>query len=260
MPTTAKSEPEGPQATSVDPEEVARFAALAERWWDPEGSFRPLHQLNPVRVAYIRDALAAAHGRDAHGPAPLSGLSVLDVGCGGGLIAEPLTRLGAEVTAIDAAEKNIAVARLHAEQSGLDIDYRHESAEALAASGATYDSVLALEVVEHVADLPGFLATGASLLKPGGTIILATLNRTLPAYLLGIVAAERVLGWLPRGTHQWSKFVRPSELARMLRRHGVAIQDISGVAYNPLAGVWTLSRNVSVNYMVRGVRGESTSG
>lgn len=257
MSANANSGPDIGRASSVDPDEVARFSALAERWWDPHGAFRPLHQLNPVRIAYVRDALSAKHGRDARGALPLTGLSVLDVGCGGGLIAEPLKRLGADVTAIDAAEKNIAVAQLHATKSGLEIDYQHESAETLAARGAAFDCVLALEVVEHVADLPGFLSTCADLVKPGGTIVLATLNRTLPAFLLGIVAAEHVLGWLPRGTHQWSKFVRPSELVRLLGRDGVVVKDISGVAYNPLGGAWALSRNVSVNYMVRGEKADA---
>lgn len=239
-------------AQSVDPQEIARFSALADRWWDPEGSFRPLHELNPVRIAYIRDRLCADLDRDPTAVRPLAGLRLLDIGCGGGLIAEPMTRLGADVTAIDAAEKNVAVARLHAERSGLAIDYRHETAEMLAAHGERFDCVLALEVVEHVADLGGFLATCASLLEPGGHVVLATLNRTVAAYVLGIVAAERILGWLPAGTHQWSKFVRPSEMVQTLRREGIAVQDISGVVYNPLSSGWTLSRNVAVNYMAYG--------
>ena len=236
-------------AASVDPAEVARFAAIADRWWDPEGSFRPLHQLNPVRIAYVRDALAARLGRDPKAPQPLKGLTLLDIGCGGGLLAEPLTRLGARVTAIDVVERNIEVARLHAAQSGLTIDYRHEPAEALATRGEGFDVVLVLEVVEHVADLPAFLATCAALLRPGGAFFAATLNRTPQSFAFGIVAAEYVLGLLPRGTHRWSKFVRPSELVRGLAETGLRVERLDGVSYEPLRGRFGLSRNLAVNYM-----------
>ncbi|MGD9538377.1 MAG: bifunctional 2-polyprenyl-6-hydroxyphenol methylase/3-demethylubiquinol 3-O-methyltransferase UbiG [Alphaproteobacteria bacterium] len=236
-------------ASSVDPAEVARFEALAERWWDAEGAFRPLHRLNPVRIAYVRDRVTARLGRDPKAPKPLGGLSLLDIGCGGGLIAEPMTRLGASVTAIDAAAKNIEVAKLHAAQSGLAIDYRHEPAEALAARGEAFDVVLALEVVEHVADLAGFLDACARLLKPGGALFLATLNRTPQSFALGIVAAEYVLGLLPRGTHRWSKFVRPSELVHMLERAGVRVEALDGVSYDARRGTFALSRNLAVNYM-----------
>ncbi|MDE0392650.1 MAG: bifunctional 2-polyprenyl-6-hydroxyphenol methylase/3-demethylubiquinol 3-O-methyltransferase UbiG [Rhodospirillales bacterium] len=240
---------------SVDPAEVARFAALAERWWDRHGAFRALHALNPVRIAYVRDALIADQRRDAGtdgaaGLKPLAGLRVLDVGCGGGLMAEPLCRLGAEVVAIDAAEPNVQAARLHAEEQGLAIDYRHATAEALAADGERFDAVLALEIVEHVADLDAFAAACASLVNPGGSLVVATLNRTVAAYALAIVAAERILGWLPAGSHDWSRFVRPAEMVRLLRRHGLAVADMQGMVYNPLAGGWTTSPNLAVNYIV----------
>ena len=240
---------------SVDPTEIERFAALAERWWDRHGAFRALHALNPVRIAYVRDALVAEAPRDAP-PAgaaalkPLTGLRLLDVGCGGGLMAEPLCRLGADVVAVDAAEANVRAARHHAEEQGLAIEYRHATAEALAAAGERFDAVLALEIVEHVADLDAFAAACTDLVKPGGSFIVATLNRTLAAYALAIVAAERILGWLPAGSHDWSRFVRPAEMVRLLRRHGLAVADMSGMVYNPLAGGWTTSPNLAVNYIV----------
>jgi len=233
----------------VDPAELARFAAMAEAWWDPAGKFKPLHRFNPVRLGFIRDRLAARLGRDPLSPRPLDGLRLLDIGCGGGLIAEPMARLGATVTAIDAAARNVGVARHHAAESGLAIDYRCAAAEDLAAAGESFDAVLSLEVVEHVADLDGFLAACAQLTRPGGALIVATLNRTPQAFALAIVGAEYVLGWLPRGTHQWRKFVRPSELARGLRPHGVAIRELTGVSYSPLADRWSLGSDLGVNYM-----------
>lgn len=242
------------KAPSVDPSERERFAALAERWWDPEGSFRALHQLNPIRIAYVRDRLAARQGRDVKAPRPLSGLKLLDIGCGGGLIAEPLTRLGAGVTGIDIVERNIEVAGLHAAQSELAIDYRCEPVEAVAERGERFDAVLALEVVEHVADLSAFLGSCADVLNPGGTLFVATLNRTAPSFALGIVAAEYVLGLLPRGTHRWSKFVRPSELVHELRRVGIAVERLDGVAYDPLRGRFALGRNLAINYMASGTK------
>lgn len=240
---------------SVDPAEVERFSALAERWLDRRGAFRALHALNPVRIAYVRDALVAGIEPDARpeGAAalkPLTGLKLLDVGCGGGLMAEPLCRLGAAVVAIDAAEANIRAARHHAEEQGLAIDYRYATAEALAADGERFDAVLALEIVEHVADLDAFAEACASLVKPGGTFVVATLNRTLAAYALAIVAGERILGWLPAGTHDWSRFVRPAEMVRLLRRQGLTVADMRGMVYNPLAGGWTTSPNLAVNYIV----------
>ena len=253
----AAGAPEAEPATdpSVDPAEIERFAALAERWWDPHGAFRALHALNPVRIAYVRDALLAGTPPDARTDAaaalkPLAGLRLLDVGCGGGLMAEPLCRLGADVVAIDAAEANVRAARHHAEEQGLTIDYRHATAEALAADGERFDAVLALEIVEHVADLDVFADACASLVKPGGTLFVATLNRTFAAYALAIVAGERILGWLPAGTHDWSRFVRPAEMVRLLRRHGLAVADMRGMVYSPLAGGWTTSPNLAVNYIV----------
>jgi 2-polyprenyl-6-hydroxyphenyl methylase/3-demethylubiquinone-9 3-methyltransferase len=240
-----------PPAASVDPAELEKFAAMAESWWDPRGKFAPLHQLNPVRIAYVRDQAARRFGRDPLKVGPLAGLRLLDIGCGGGLICEPMTRLGAQVTGIDPTARNIAVARLHAEQSGLAIDYRTETAEALhaAATEAPFDIVLALEVVEHVADLRVFLAACAGLLAPQGMLVLATINRTAKAFAMAIVGAEYVLGWLPRGTHDWRRFVRPSELAAALRPTGLTLQDITGVAYNPLGAGWRLSPDLDVNYM-----------
>ncbi len=262
-PKAAKAAPAGapeggagaPAGPSIDPAEVERFAALAERWWDRHGAFRALHALNPVRIAYVRDALvrerhAGEAGPEPPGLRPLAGLRLLDVGCGGGLMAEPMCRLGAEVVAVDAAEANIRAARLHAEEQGLAIDYRHATAETLAEAGERFDAVLALEIVEHVADLDSFAAACAALVQPGGTFVVATLNRTLAAYVLGIVAAERILGWLPPGSHDWQRFVRPAEMVRLLRRQGLTVADMTGMVYNPLAGGWTTSLNLSVNYIV----------
>ncbi len=241
-----------PNGSTVDPEDVARFSAMAAEWWDPEGKFRPLHRLNPVRLGYIRDRLCTRYGRDERSLRALEGLEIVDIGCGGGLIAEPLARMGATVTAIDASEKNIAVARTHALETGVAIDYRATTAEALAAEGRQFDAVVALEVVEHVADVALFLQSCAALTKPGGALFLATLNRTAKSYLFAIVGAEYVLRWLPRGTHQWEKFLRPSELVDGLAAQGVAVADLTGVCYDPLADDWRLGRDLSVNFMVYG--------
>ncbi len=234
---------------SVDAQEVARFDRLAERWWDPTGPLKPLHALNPTRIEFIRDRLAALSGRDPLAERPLEGLRVLDVGCGGGLVCEPLTRLGATVSGIDAAERNIEAAKAHAHATGLAIDYRHETAEGLAAKGERFDAVLALEIVEHVADLEAFLGALSTLTRPNGVLIIATLNRTARSFALAIVGAEYLLGWLPRGTHHWSRFVRPAELVRALRRHGVAVEELVGVSYRALTGRWERTRDLSVNYM-----------
>lgn len=244
----------GNRPDTVDPDEVARFSALADEWWDPAGAFAPLHRLNPVRLAFIRDGLVAHFGRDATGRRALEGLALLDVGCGGGLLSEPLCRLGARVTAIDASERNIGVARAHAERMGLAIDYRCCVVEDLPAEDAGFDAVLSLEVVEHVADVARFLAACCALTRPGGALVLATLNRTSKSFLFGIVGAEYVLRWLPRGTHRWSRFVRPSELAAGLRTGGARVTDLAGIGYDPLSGDWRRSGDVSVNYMAMAVK------
>lgn len=233
----------------IDEDEVARFSALAEQWWDPDGSFRPLHKINPVRVRYVRDALAAKAGRNPDGDAPLAGFAILDVGCGGGLLSEPLTRLGATVTGIDPSERNIAIAADHARRLGLAIEYRCATVEDLAAESRRFDAVVALEVVEHVPDVAAFVAACAALAKTDATLVFATLNRTAKAFALGIVGAEYVLGWVPRGTHRWRRFVRPSELSRALDRAGARLTALSGMSYDVLSGEWRLSKDLSVNYL-----------
>lgn len=253
--TGATEKPPAAGGASVDPQEIAKFAAMAEAWWDPEGKFRPLHRFNPIRLGFIRDRLCAQFGRDPKQARPLEGLRLLDVGCGGGLLSEPMARLGAQVTGLDAAERNIQVARLHAGESGLAIDYRHGSVEELAAAGEVFDAVLNMEVVEHVADVGSFLAASAAVVRPGGVMIVATLNRTPKSFLLAIVGAEYVLRWLPRGTHEWRRFLRPSELAKSLREAGMEIAEMTGVAFNPLTDSWRLvPRDLDVNYMVMAQR------
>ena len=249
-----ESAPSG-AASTVDPAEIERFSRIAEEWWDPAGKFAPLHRLNPVRLGYIRDRAATHWNRDALSGLPLEGLSLLDIGCGGGLICEPMARLGAHVTGIDAADRNIATAALHAGNQGLAIDYRQHTAEALAGEGRQYDIVLALEIVEHVADVDLFLRSCGQMVKPGGLLFLSTLNRTAKAWMLAIAGAEYVLGWLPRGTHDWKKFLKPSEVVNGLRGGGIEAQEIVGVVYNPLSRVWSLnSRDLDVNYMLYGTR------
>jgi 2-polyprenyl-6-hydroxyphenyl methylase/3-demethylubiquinone-9 3-methyltransferase len=233
---------------TLDAEEVARFAARAGEWWDANGPFRPLHRINPTRLTYIRDQLCRKFGRDKHAAGCLKGLTVLDIGCGGGLVAEPLARLGAEVTGIDPAAENIEAAKTHAEGARLDIIYRTETAEDLAASGAAFDCVLLLEVVEHVPDMPAFLKAVAPLVKPSGMMIVSTLNRTFKAYALAIVGAEIILRWLPLGTHDWQRFVTPEELRRALKGAGLNLSDMTGMVYNPLADEWRLARDTDVNY------------
>lgn len=235
---------------TVDREEIERFTALAQAWWDPEGDFKPLHVFNPTRIAYIRERLSEHLRRNADDPEPFKGLRLLDIGCGGGLLSEPMSRLGAKVTGIDAGEKNIRIARAHARESGLSIDYRHGTAEELAAGNDRFDAILSMEVVEHVADRTLFIESCCALLKPGGGMIVATLNRTMKSYALAIIGAEYVLRWLPRGTHNWKKFVRPSELAAELRRKGLEVADITGMTYDPFSGDWSLSRDVGVNYLL----------
>lgn len=239
-----------PEASSVDREELARFAAIAPQWWDEAGAFRPLHHLNAARLGFVRDRLAAHFARDAKSRRPFAGLSVLDIGCGGGLMSEPLTRLGCRVTGIDADDAALAVAREHAREQDLAIDYRAESLEALAKKKARFDAVLALEVVEHVTDPEQFLGLASRLVEPGGALILSTLNRTPKAYLFAIFGAEYVLRWLPRGTHSFRKFCRPSELALALRRAGLEIKDMAGLNYDPARGLWRLGPDLRVNYLI----------
>jgi 2-polyprenyl-6-hydroxyphenyl methylase/3-demethylubiquinone-9 3-methyltransferase len=245
----------GPAAGGADPAEIERFSDLAAKWWDEAGPLAPLHKLNPIRLAYVRDRLCAHLGRDALAPQPLAGVSVLDVGCGGGLLCEPLARMGAAVRGIDLAAASIEVASRHARAGSLAIDYRVADASQLVAERAQFDLVCAMEVVEHVADQAGFLTACAALVRPGGGLVLATLNRTFRAFALGIVAAEYVLRWLPRGTHTWSRFLRPSEAARPLRRAGLRIENLSGVVYEPLRDRFRLSDDTAVNYMLFATRG-----
>jgi len=243
------------RSASTDPEELARFARLGDLWWDLNGPQAALHKFNPTRVNYLRNLLCA-HFPDGDKPRsraaeqPLAGLRVVDLGCGGGLLAEPLARLGAQVTAIDPAEENILAARRHAELGGLTIDYRPVTVEALAQAGESFDAVLAMEVLEHVADVNSFLAAGASLVRPGGLFVGATLNRTLKSYALAIVGAEYLLRWVEPGTHDWTKFLRPGELTRPLQRAGLKEIDRSGMVYNPLLDQWRLSGDTDVNYMI----------
>jgi len=237
-------------ASTVDAAEIERFSRMAADWWNPKGKFRPLHKFNPVRLAYIREQACARFGRDPRSVQPLEGLRLLDIGCGGGLLCEPMARLGAKVIGVDASETNIEVARLHAAESGLAIDYRATTAEALASAGETFDIVLNMEVVEHVADVGLFISSCGKMVKPGGIMFVATINRTLKALGLAIVGAEYVLGWLPRGTHRYEKLVRPSELENALSAAGLTIADRLGVTYNPLADEWRRSRDMDVNYMV----------
>ncbi|WP_062113057.1 bifunctional 2-polyprenyl-6-hydroxyphenol methylase/3-demethylubiquinol 3-O-methyltransferase UbiG [Aureimonas sp. AU40] len=236
--------------TTVDAGEVERFSRLSAEWWNPTGKFKPLHKFNPVRLGYLREQIAMNYGRDLNSLTPFTGLRMLDIGCGGGLICEPLARLGAEVLGADASATNIEVARLHAAQSGLTIDYRAEPAEALDAAGERFDVVLALEVVEHVSDVDLFLRSAARMVKPGGLLFVATINRTMKAMAFAIVGAEYVLGWLPKGTHQYSKLVRPEEIRRPVEAEGLGFIDETGVVYHPLADDWRRSRDMDVNYMM----------
>lgn len=235
--------------STIDPAEIQKFAAMAEAWWDPLGKFKPLHRMNPVRVEYIRDSAAAHFGRAPGAAQPLAGLTLVDVGCGGGLLTEPMARLGAEATGVDATARNIEIARLHADQTGVKVTYLACAAEDLVAAGKTFDIVLAMEIVEHVADVDAFLGALSRLLNPGGLLFMATMSRTAKSYALAIIGAEYILRWLPRGTHDWSRFVKPSELARGLRRHGLDIAELTGVGYNPFKDSFHLSRDLDVNYM-----------
>ncbi len=253
---TAPATPPQPQgASALDRDEVAKFEALAEEFWDPSGPMRPLHKLNPLRIAYIRDhatRLLAPAGTG--GLRPLAGLRLADIGCGAGLLSEPMARLGARVTGVDPSPRSIEIARAHAAATGLAIDYRATSVEALAEAGELFDVVLAMEVIEHTTDPDLFICELADITRPGGLVVLSTLNRTARSWLFGIVAAEYVLGWLPRGTHQWQRFVPPATLARLLRRRGLRVIDTEGVVYRPHRDDFVRSRDLGVNYMISAVK------
>ena len=241
--------------STIDPAEVAKFEAMAAEWWNPEGKFKPLHMLNPCRLDYITSQIAAEFGRDLAAPNPFKGLRILDIGCGGGLLSEPMARLGAEVVGADAAPRNIPVARLHAEQAGLTIDYRHTTAEDLAAAGERFDVVLNMEVVEHVADPLAYLTACQILMKTQGLMICSTLNRNPKSYLFAIIGAEQVMRWLPKGTHDWKKFITPDELFDLIRKAGLDPVDRKGMVFNPLGWSWSLSaRDLSVNYVTASVK------
>lgn len=241
--------------TTVDPAEVAKFEAMAAEWWDPNGKFKPLHMLNPCRLDYITTQIAAEFDCDMAKPMPFKGLRLLDIGCGGGLLSEPMARLGADVVGADAAARNIPVAQVHAAQSGLTIDYRHTTAEAIAASGEKFDVVLNMEVVEHVSDPQAYLTACQELLVPGGLMICSTLNRNAKSYLMAIIGAEHVMRWLPKGTHDWKKFITPDELFDLIRKAGLDPVDRKGMVFNPVSWSWSLSaRDLSVNYVTASVK------
>lgn len=240
---------------TVDPQEVAKFEAMAAEWWDPNGKFKPLHMLNPCRLDYITSQIAAEFDRDLKTPLPFTGLRILDIGCGGGLLSEPMARLGAEVVGVDAAPRNIPVAQTHAAQSGLDIDYRHTTAEDMAAAGEQFDAVLNMEVVEHVSDPQAYLTACQRLLKPGGLHICSTLNRNPKSFAMAIIGAEYVMRWLPKGTHEWKKFITPDELYALLSTAGLEPVDRKGFVFNPVTWKWSLSdRDLSVNYVTASLK------
>ncbi|MEZ5998005.1 MAG: bifunctional 2-polyprenyl-6-hydroxyphenol methylase/3-demethylubiquinol 3-O-methyltransferase UbiG [Hyphomonas sp.] len=255
MVKTIEGSPGAPRTPSIDPDEVAKFSAMAADWWDPKGKFRPLHRFNPTRLKFIRETAERHFGIAAGKVKPLEGLKILDIGCGGGLVSEPMARLGARVTAVDASEANIKTALTHAAEQGLAIDYRAGTAEGLIDAGeGPFDVVLNMEVVEHVADPAQFLKDCASLVRPGGLMIVATLNKTAKALATAVVGAEYVLRWLPPGTHDWSKFLPPEDVSGALADAGMAPQPAVGVSFSPLSGAWRLSEDVSVNYMIVATR------
>ncbi len=239
-----------PLSSTARPDEVARFGAVADQWWDPAGPFRPLHQFNPIRLAWLHQVLTAHFARDPHALAPFTGLRLLDAGCGGGLVSEPMARLGFSVTGIDATEEAVQVARVHGAREGLAIHYDRTTPEALAATGGRYDAVLALEVIEHVAEADTWAESLRGLLAPGGVLVLSTVNRTLKSLALAKVAAEYVLRWVPAGTHDWRRFPRPAETLNLLQRHGFRVTEARGFSYHPVAGRWRLTDDLSVNYAV----------
>jgi len=241
--------------TTIDPQEVAKFEAMAAEWWDVSGKFKPLHMMNPVRLDYITEQIATEFNRDLSQPLPFKGLRLLDIGCGGGLLSEPMARLGATVVGADAAAGNIPVAQIHAEMSDLTIDYRHTTAESLAEAGELFDIVLNMEVVEHVADLQSYLNACHTLLKPGGLMLCSTINRNAKSFMVAIVGAEHVMRWLPRGTHDWTKFITPSELTAMIEKTGLKTVDRKGFVFNPVFWSWSISdRDLSVNYVTASVK------
>ena len=242
--------------TTIDPSEVAKFEAMAAEWWNPNGKFRPLHLMNPCRLDYITTQIAAEYGRDLTKPLPFAGLRILDIGCGGGLLSEPMARLGAEVVGADAAPRNIPVAQVHAQAAGLAIDYRFTTAEDLAAAGEQFDVVLNMEVVEHVSDPLAYLTACHDLLKSGGIMLCSTLNRNPKSYLMAIIGAEWVMRWLPKGTHDWAKFITPDELFDLINRAGLTPVDRKGMVFNPVSWGWSLSaRDLSVNYVTTSRKG-----
>ncbi|MBU1277640.1 MAG: bifunctional 2-polyprenyl-6-hydroxyphenol methylase/3-demethylubiquinol 3-O-methyltransferase UbiG [Alphaproteobacteria bacterium] len=241
--------------STIDPQEVAKFEAMAAEWWDPNGKFKPLHMLNPCRLDYITSQIAAEFGRDLSADRPFEGLRLLDIGCGGGLLSEPMARLGATVVGADAAAGNLPVARLHAEKSGLVIDYRHTTAESLAEAGEQFDVVLNMEVVEHVSDPQGYMTACQMLLKPGGLMIASTINRNPKSYMMAIVGAEVIMRWLPKGTHEWKKFITPDELYVLIEKAGLSPVDRKGFVFNPVLWTWSLSaRDLSVNYVTASIK------
>ena len=241
--------------STVEPKEVAKFEAMAAEWWDPNGKFKPLHMLNPCRLDYITAQIAGEFGLDLSLDQPFSGLRILDIGCGGGLLSEPMARLGATVVGADAAERNIPVAQVHAAQSGLEIDYRHTTAEALAEAGELFDVVLNMEVVEHVSDPQAYLNACQQLLKPGGMMIASTINRNPKSFMMAIVGAEYVMRWLPKGTHEWDKFITPDELFSLIAEAGLTPVDRKGFVFNPVLWRWSLSaKDLSVNYVTTSIK------
>ena len=244
-------------APNLDPTEIERFSALASQWWDPNGKFRPLHKIGPARIQFVRDEICRRLNRRIEGMRPLAGLTILDIGCGGGLVCEPMARMGATVTGIEPAPANIAAAIAHAAGQGLTIDYQAVEAEALNAAGKTFDAVLCLEVVEHVPDPAAFLKSCAALVRPGGVLVLSTLNRTLKSYALAIVGAEYILRWLPVGTHRWDRFITPAELQAHVHNAGLRVWDTRGLIYNPLRDSWALGSDTDVNYMLSAAKPEA---
>lgn len=249
-----------PPPSSLNRNELAKFAAIAETWWDSEGPFKPLHVMNPTRLAFVRSALCRHFKKDPYSAKPLEGLKIVDVGCGGGILSEPLARMGATVTGVDAVEKNINIARLHAESDPTTstIEFCCTTAEKLVEEGRKFDAVMALEVIEHVAEPAEFCKSLAALTIPDGATIISTINRSMRAYATAIVAAEYILRWLPTGTHEWSKFLTPEELVLILQRAGINVEEMAGFAYNPVTGRWSLSDDISVNFIAMGTKANNT--